>query len=148
MENEDGKGNGTEGISIAGANGGGTLILFQKGKSGNPKGRGKGVKNFSTIMKMILESKITVEVNGKPTLVTTQEALMMAKVDIALRAKKDTTRLRAIESIEDRMDGRPSTRFPETQGGDDGEYVFYFPNEHDRYQNAEIIESENVEDSE
>lgn len=125
---------------------GGEITPFPKGKSGNPEGRRKGSKNFSTIMRLILESKITVNVNGKDTLVTTAEALMMAKVDIALRSKKDTTRLRAIESIEDRMDGRPNTRFPETPGGDEGEYVFYFPNEHDRYQNAETIESEEIEE--
>jgi Family of unknown function (DUF5681) len=144
MEND----NSIEVRKITGPNGGGSLTPFPKGKSGNPKGRGKGVKSFSTIMNLILDSKVNIEVDGKNTLVTAREALMMAKVEIALRAKKDTTRLRAIESIEDRMDGRPNTRFPETQGGDDGEYVFYFPNEHDRYKDAEIIESEEVEDSE
>jgi Family of unknown function (DUF5681) len=127
---------------------GGSITPFPKGKSGNPSGRKKGSKNFTTVMNLILESKVTIDVDGTPTTVTGREALMMTKFDIAIRAKKDTTRLRAIESIEDRMDGRPNTRFPETQGGDDGEYVFYFPNEHDRYKDAEIIESEEVEDSE
>jgi hypothetical protein len=39
---------------------------FQKGKSGNPKGRPKDVKNASTVLTEMFATPVTVSVNGKP----------------------------------------------------------------------------------
>jgi Family of unknown function (DUF5681) len=40
---------------------------FQKGKSGNPKGRPKGSKSASTLIAEMYSKPVTVIVNGKPT---------------------------------------------------------------------------------
>jgi Family of unknown function (DUF5681) len=54
---------------------------FPKGVSGNPKGRPKGSKNMSTIMKGVLNTRIDTVKNGKRTTVTVKEAagLKLAK---------------------------------------------------------------------
>lgn len=54
---------------------------FQKGVSGNPRGRPKGSKNLATIMNRILNTRIDTVRNGKPAKVTVKEAagLKLAK---------------------------------------------------------------------
>jgi hypothetical protein len=48
---------------------------FKPGQSGNPKGRPKGSKNFSTILQQQLTKKITITVDGKPRRMTVQEVI-------------------------------------------------------------------------
>jgi hypothetical protein len=38
---------------------------FRKGQSGNPKGRGKGTKNFATIFVKAMSQPVTINENGK-----------------------------------------------------------------------------------
>ena len=38
---------------------------FKKGKSGNPKGRPAGKKNFATYLDTMLKSKVPISENGK-----------------------------------------------------------------------------------
>jgi hypothetical protein len=47
---------------------------FVKGKSGNPKGRPKGRKNFSTMLQTISRERIPVTVNGRVKYMTKLEA--------------------------------------------------------------------------
>jgi hypothetical protein len=49
---------------------------FAKGKSGNPKGRPKGSKNFSTLLHDELNVKIPITENGKRRKITKQEAMV------------------------------------------------------------------------
>jgi hypothetical protein len=58
---------------------------FQPGKSGNPKGRLKGVNNLATDVKNALASKIAIRSEGKSRLVSTQEAGMMVLKEKALK---------------------------------------------------------------
>ena len=49
---------------------------FQKGKSGNPKGRPKGHKNISTIMKDLMDRTVTIKQNGQERRVPFSEAFV------------------------------------------------------------------------
>ena len=68
--------------------------MFQKGQSGNPKGRPKGVKNFKTELVSVLRSKVTVTVAGKPKSVSVVEAALMRLREKALKGD-----LRALEIV-------------------------------------------------
>lgn len=59
--------------------------MFKKGQSGNPKGRRKRVKNFKTELKDVLNSKVTVNVAGKPTSVSTVKAALLRLKEKALK---------------------------------------------------------------
>jgi hypothetical protein len=47
---------------------------FQKGQSGNPKGRPRGSRNLSTIMERALNERVTIKENGRPRRITKREA--------------------------------------------------------------------------
>lgn len=57
---------------------------FKKGKSGNPAGRPKGVKNFTTDVEEILATKVRVQENGKSIKVSSQRATLMRLREQAL----------------------------------------------------------------
>ena len=59
---------------------------FQKGKSGNPKGRPKGTKSLTSIWHEIFHKPVTVTHNGKPTKMTVIAALAW---QVVARAIKD-----------------------------------------------------------
>lgn len=48
---------------------------FKPGKSGNPKGRPKGSRNFSTALVEALEERVPVTVNGKPRKLSKREVI-------------------------------------------------------------------------
>ena len=49
---------------------------FQKGKSGNPRGRPKGSANYLTLLRRVLGQKVTITEAGKPRTITKIEAAM------------------------------------------------------------------------
>jgi hypothetical protein len=58
---------------------------FEKGKSGNPKGRPKNTRNLKTDLAEELTSRISITVHGKATSVTKQKALVMALITRAIK---------------------------------------------------------------
>ena len=58
---------------------------FKKGESGNPKGRPKGSKNFSTDVKEALQTPVRVNSGGRSGTVSTQEATLMRLREKALK---------------------------------------------------------------
>lgn len=60
---------------------------FKKGRSGNPKGRPKGSKNFKSIVKDELGRPVEIKVNGQRRKVTQFEAVVMRAVGDAINGK-------------------------------------------------------------
>jgi hypothetical protein len=58
---------------------------FKPGQSGNPKGRPKGTKNESTILKELLERKNLLREGGKPRKAMVLEAIHLRIAEDALR---------------------------------------------------------------
>lgn len=56
---------------------------FQKGQSGNPKGRKKGTRGLKTDLHKAISTKQTIKINGKTYTGTTQELAMLG---LAMRA--------------------------------------------------------------
>jgi hypothetical protein len=56
---------------------------FAKGKSGNPKGRGKGVRNFETEIEEELNTRVPVTENGKRKKITKRKAIVKQLVNKA-----------------------------------------------------------------
>ncbi|GHB04159.1 hypothetical protein GCM10009069_28350 [Algimonas arctica] len=69
---------------------------FKKGRSGNPKGRPKGARNFATYLTEMLDATLSLSENGKTRRVTTVQA-SLAK----LRAKALGGDTRALEKLLD-----------------------------------------------
>ena len=67
---------------------------FKKGQSGNPKGRPRGSRNFSTDVKATLEEPIRVTHYGKAQTVSTQRAALLR-----LREKALGGEVRALDSL-------------------------------------------------
>jgi len=81
------------------------LKPFPKGVSGNPKGKKKGTKNTSTIIKDILNTKIDMKdpINGEKTKKEIRYAMIMKQVQRALGGN-----LNAYKELIDRIDGKPT----------------------------------------
>ena len=73
-----------------------THSRFQKGCSGNPRGRQKGVDNFLTDLRHSLGIPVNVNENGKSKRVSTQKALLLRAREKALKGEN-----RALENLLD-----------------------------------------------
>ncbi|MEQ8441277.1 MAG: DUF5681 domain-containing protein [Alphaproteobacteria bacterium] len=60
---------------------------FKKGRSGNPKGRPRGAKNYKTIVKEALDRKIEIKVNGRRMKVSQYEAVVTRVAGDAMSGK-------------------------------------------------------------
>ena len=58
---------------------------FQPGQSGNRKGRPKGVKNTSTLLREILDRKIEMRSRGRPRKISVREAMLTRFTESALK---------------------------------------------------------------
>lgn len=67
---------------------------FEKGRSGNPKGRPKGTPDLKTIVRKSLSSQVTVTEGGKKKKVSTLTATVMRLNEKALKGD-----MRAIEKL-------------------------------------------------
>src|SRR5215469_14126716 len=74
--------------------------MFQKGRSGNPKGRPKGSKNLATPLTEALDEKVQVTEDGKRRRVTKRELVIKQLVN-----KSASADLRAIKQLTDIVQG-------------------------------------------
>jgi hypothetical protein len=79
---------------------------FQRGKSGNPKGRPRGKKNMSTLLSSALNASIVVVVNGRRKKITKREAIVTQLVNKSAAADLKATQmvltmLRELEAQDD-----------------------------------------------
>ncbi|MBV8397618.1 MAG: hypothetical protein JOZ17_02615 [Acetobacteraceae bacterium] len=66
---------------------------FQKGRSGNPKGRPRGKKNMSTLLSAALDASIIVVENGRRKKITKREALITQLVNKSASADLKATQI-------------------------------------------------------
>ena len=66
---------------------------FQKGRSGNPKGRRRGSRNASTLLDEALSERIIVAENGRRRKVTKFEVVLTQLVNKAAQGEHRATRL-------------------------------------------------------
>ena len=80
---------------------------FQKGRSGNPKGRPRGRRNMSTLLSATLNGWVTVVENGRRKKITKREAIVTQLVNKSASADLKATQivLAMLRDIESQADG-------------------------------------------
>lgn len=86
---------------------------FAPGRSGNPKGRPKGTKNFMTRFREISNQKATVKVDGRPCVMPKIDAMLTQLVNKAVagdhKATKEVIRLQQSLPFEEMFGYKPPT---------------------------------------
>ena len=79
---------------------------FQKGRSGNPKGRPRGKKNMSTLLGAALDAAIIVVENGRRKKISKREAIITQLVNKSASADLKATQivLAMLQDVEARAD--------------------------------------------
>ena len=79
---------------------------FQKGRSGNPKGRPRGRRNMSTLLSDALNGSVIVVENGRRKKITKREAIVTQLVNKSASADLEATQmvLAMLSDLESRAD--------------------------------------------
>src|SRR5271170_4553096 len=80
---------------------------FQKGRSGNPRGRPRGRKNMSTLLSDALNGSVVVVENGRRKKITKREAIVTQLVNKSASADLKATQivLAMLRDLDSRADG-------------------------------------------
>ena len=93
---------------------------FQKGRSGNPKGRPRGKKNMSTLLSAALDAAIIIVENGRRKKISKREAIITQLVNKSASADLKATQivLAMLQDVEARADdSSDSAAFTEADQG-------------------------------
>src|SRR5215472_5464489 len=93
---------------------------FQKGRSGNPKGRPKGSKSFATLLGEALDEKVSLTEDGRRRRITKRE-LVIKSASADLRAIKQLTDI--VQGIERRAGASPAPPSPQAFTAADEEVI-------------------------
>jgi hypothetical protein len=77
---------------------------FQKGRSGNPKGRPKGSKNLGTLLSQALDEKVSLTEDGRRRRITKRELVIKQLVNKS--ASADLRAIKQLIEIVERVEGR------------------------------------------
>ena len=66
---------------------------FQRGQSGNPRGRPSGRKSFQTLLNELLAQKISIREGDKVRRVTRAEAIMIAMINQSIKGNPRTAKM-------------------------------------------------------
>ena len=85
---------------------------FQKGRSGNPKGRPRGRRNMSTLLSAALNGWVTVVENGRRKEITKREAIVTQLVNRSATA--DWRAIKILLDLVRDIEGQTEPASPET----------------------------------
>ena len=77
---------------------------FQKGRSGNPRGRPKGSKNLATLLSQALDEKVSLTEDGRRRRITKRELVIKQLVNKS--ASADLRAIKQLIDIVERVEGR------------------------------------------
>ena len=83
---------------------------FQKGRSGNPKGRPKGSKNFATLLADALDEKVQITEDGKRRRIAKRELVIKQLVNKSAAA--DLRAIKQLTVIVQGIEGRTGAAHP------------------------------------
>lgn len=88
---------------------------FQKGQSGNPRGRPGGSKNLATLLSEALDERVAVVENGRRKRISKREAVIAQLVNQS--AKADLRAIKILLDIQRTIDARSERDNPQVTDG-------------------------------
>jgi hypothetical protein len=87
---------------------------FEKGRSGNPRGRPKSSKNLATLLAAALDQRIPVSENGRRKMITKREAIIAQLVNKSASAdlKAMAMLIGLLQQVERRAEAAPAEPKP------------------------------------
>jgi hypothetical protein len=96
---------------------------FQKGRSGNPKGRPKGSKNLATLLGEALDEKVMVTEDGRRRRVTKRELVIKQLVNKSASADLRAIKQYIVQGVERRSGASPPPPSPPALTAADQEVI-------------------------